>query len=47
MYISYAFMGSKSFVNYFCPFWYIKNTQEVYISGGMSALWNLCYTYTS
>ena len=43
MYIYYAFMGYKSFINYFCPFWYVKNTQKVYISGDMSALWNLCY----
>ena len=33
MYISYAFMGSKSFINYFCPFLVSKNSQKVYISG--------------
>ena len=32
MYISYAFMGSKSFINYFCPFLVPKNSQKVYIS---------------
>ena len=33
MYISYAFMGYKSFINHFCPFLAYKNTQKVYISG--------------
>ena len=43
MYIYYAFMGYKSFINYFCPFLVYKNTPKVYISGDISALWNLCY----
>ena len=38
IYISYAFMGSNSFINYFCPFLIYKNGQKVYISGDMSAL---------
>ena len=38
MYISYAFMRSKSFINYFCPFLVYKNSQKVYISGDMSVL---------
>ena len=33
MYICYTFMGSKSFINYFCPFLVYKNSQKVYISG--------------
>ena len=33
MYISYAFMGSKSFINYFCPFWYIKTAKRYTFRG--------------
>ena len=45
MYISYAFMGYKSFINYFCPFLvYKKRPKGIHFGGHECIMKPMLYT---